>query len=426
MVKIQKYFWLVSLLSNFYFSCSPEAPTSIASVGNINILFNDYENKYQKYLTDIYQIDNLQNRQNFLNTIIDETLILKHANQTGLIADVELKRTLEKIHNQVLLNHYYEKKIKPYTQPTDIELRKIFSWYKTELHVKHIYAQSLIEANKFHQLLKNGTNWDDLAAQTFKDQILKENGGNLGWRKMGELDPSFEVVAYSLNDGEISHPVKTETGYSIIQVIERKKDLLLTENEFQREIPYIKMIAENYKKMPLVREVTDRMKSQLNIKYNLEKLTDFYSDLRNEDEFYPSSEEIVLTYKDQSQLSESDIFGLLNQVSQRQYKKLNSIENLESIISGLLVRKELIIDAQRMNIQKTKSFISESIEQQKRATVKYVLLKEFYDGENPDKNPFFEDPKKYQTFRDSIANEYEIIINHDLLKSFVLPIREKV
>jgi len=426
MAKIQKYFWLVSLLNIILISCSLEAPLSLASVGDTDILFDDYENKYQKYLTDIFQTDNLYNRQNFLNTLIDEILILNHANQTGLISDLEINRSLERIHDQVLLNHYYEKKIKPYTQPTEIELRKIFSWYKTELHVKHIYAPSLSEANDYHQQLINGSNWDLLAAQIFTDPFLKENGGNLGWRKMGELDPSFEVVAYTLNDGEISHPVKTETGFSIIQVIERKKDLLLTEDEFQREIPYLTKIAENYKKMPLIREVTDGIKSQLNIQYNLDELSNFYSDIINDDEYNPSSQEIVLTYKNQSHLSKSDVFRLLNQVSLRQFKKLNSIENLERIISGLLVRKEILNMARKLNIHREQSFISESINQQNRATVKYVLSKEFYGEWNSDKNPFYEDPKRYQTFRDSLANENEIIINHDLLKSFILPIREKV
>ncbi len=426
MAKIQKYFWLGSLLVLIPISCSLESPLSLATVGGKNIIFDDYEIKYQKYLTSIYQKDNLHNRKIFLNTMIDETLILNYADQTGLISDSDLKRSLKRIHDQVLLNHYYEKNIKPFTQPTEIELRKIFSWYKTELHVKHIYASSLDEANIYHQQLINGANWELLAAQIFKDPILKENGGNLGWRKMGELDPSFEVVAYTLNDGEISHPVNTETGYSIIQVIERKKDLLLTEDEFQREIPYLTMIAENYKKVPLIREVTDRMKSQLNIKYNLDELSKFYSDIINDIEYNPSKEDIVLTYNNKSQLSKSDVFRLLDQVSPRQFKKINSIENLERIISGLLVRTEILNKAKELNIHQGNSFISETNEFQNRATVKFVLSKEFYDGENSDKNPFIEDPKKYQTFRDSLANETEIIINQDLLKSFILPIREKV
>jgi hypothetical protein len=168
------------------------------------------------------------------------------------------------------------------------------------------------------------------------------------------------------------------------------------------------------------------MKSQLNIKYNLDELSKFYSDIINDIEYNPSKEDIVLTYNNKSQLSKSDVFRLLDQVSPRQFKKINSIENLERIISGLLVRTEILNKAKELNIHQGNSFISETNEFQNRATVKFVLSKEFYDGENSDKNPFIEDPKKYQTFRDSLANETEIIINQDLLKSFILPIREKV
>ena len=426
MEKKRKYFWLISIFCSFQMACSLDNSPSIASIGKTPILFDDYEKKYLSFLEDTYQADNLLNRQNFLNTLIDEKLLLKHATYTGIKSDSDLKRDLERIHDQIILNHYFNKKIKPFTKPTEIELRKLFSWYKTELHVRHIYARSYNDAIQLHHQLSNGKSWELLAFETFQDSSLKENGGDLGWRKMGELDPSFEAVAFTLKDGEISLPVRTETGFSIIQVIERKQDLFLTETEFQREVPYLELIAENYKKMPQIRKVTDEIKARLKIHYNFDALNSFFNDLINSEEFNPSSDQIVLTYKDQLNLSKKDVFQLLNQVSKRQYKKLNTVENLERIISGLLVRGELLHKAKEINIHQNDSVINETIDHQKRAIVKYVLNTKFYGGQNSNKNPFLEDPKVYQTFRDSIANEHEITINHDLLKSFVLPIREEV
>jgi peptidyl-prolyl cis-trans isomerase SurA len=47
-------------------------------------------------------------------------------------------------------------------------------------------------------------------------------GGNLGFVEKGALYPEFEAVAFNLKSGEISHVVKTKSGYHIIQMLERR------------------------------------------------------------------------------------------------------------------------------------------------------------------------------------------------------------
>ena len=124
------------------------------------------------------------------------------------------------------------------------------------MHVRHLFAPDLESINLLEDKLYQGAPWLELAKSSFSDPVLKDNGGDLGWISMGDMDPAFEVVAYNLKDAEISSPVKTRYGYSIIQVIEREKNLFLTEQDFQLEKDWLKLMATQYKKMPAIRSVS--------------------------------------------------------------------------------------------------------------------------------------------------------------------------
>ena len=59
------------------------------------------------------------------------------------------------------------------------------------------------------------------------------NGGNLGWMGPGDLVPEFEQTMNRLQIGEVSNPVKTEFGWHLIQVLERRETELTVEKQRQ-------------------------------------------------------------------------------------------------------------------------------------------------------------------------------------------------
>ncbi len=71
--------------------------------------------------------------------------------------------------------------------------------------------------------LEGGDDFAELARSNSDDRSSALKGGDLGWTSPGELVPEFEQVMNRLKPGEISEPFKTQYGWHLVQVIERRE-----------------------------------------------------------------------------------------------------------------------------------------------------------------------------------------------------------
>ena len=79
---------------------------------------------------------------------------------------------------------------------------------------------------KMRKRILDGERFSTLALLYSEDPGSAKNGGELGFHGRGEFAPEFEAAAFNLRDGEISEVVETEFGFHIIQMIERRDDLV--------------------------------------------------------------------------------------------------------------------------------------------------------------------------------------------------------
>ncbi|WP_369411464.1 peptidylprolyl isomerase [Polynucleobacter alcilacus] len=111
----------------------------------------------------------------------------------------------------------------------------------------------ITQTNARHILLKSRSGLSDQDAerrlQGYRDQIRAKtvdfadlakkysedgaaaNGGSLGWMSPGDLVPEFEQAMNRLQIGEVSNPVKTQFGWHLIQVMERRESQLTVEKQ---------------------------------------------------------------------------------------------------------------------------------------------------------------------------------------------------
>lgn len=118
-------------------------------------------------------------------------------------------------------------KVAPVTV-TDAEIEQYFREHRKEfdrseqVHVKHILLDDENQARLVLAKLRRGESFDDLARQYSKDPGSRPQGGDLGFVSRGQLVPEFERVAFALQPKQISDIVKTQYGYHLIQVLERR------------------------------------------------------------------------------------------------------------------------------------------------------------------------------------------------------------
>jgi peptidyl-prolyl cis-trans isomerase D len=78
--------------------------------------------------------------------------------------------------------------------------------------------QALAKAQGIAKEAKSGKDFAALAKQSSDDLGSKNQGGDLGWLDKGQTDEAFETALFAMNKGDISDPVLTADGYSIIDL----------------------------------------------------------------------------------------------------------------------------------------------------------------------------------------------------------------
>ena len=100
---------------------------------------------------------------------------------------------------------YYEENTTQFEQPASREVR-------------HILVKNKAKADEIHAQLENGGDFAKLAKQFSQDPASKDEGGNFTAQKGATVAP-FDKVAFELETGELSQPVKTQFGWHIIEAV---------------------------------------------------------------------------------------------------------------------------------------------------------------------------------------------------------------
>jgi len=106
---------------------------------------------------------------------------------------------------------------------TDEDIKAYYDQASMELKARHILVKDEETANEVIEKLNAGEDFATLAKELSEDTGSAENGGDLDWFTVGKMVTEFNDAAYALEINEISKPVKSQFGYHIIQVTDKRE-----------------------------------------------------------------------------------------------------------------------------------------------------------------------------------------------------------
>lgn len=162
----------------------------------------------------------------------DMILVTKAAEAKKVGDDATFKRRLEFARNKLMMEGLLQSVAKNAT--TDAAMKKVYDDAVTqmpetkEVHARHILFRSPAgdekagkeaedKAKAVIARLNKGEDFSKIANELTEDPSGKANGGDLGYFAKEQMVPEFANVAFALEKGKISAPVKTQFGWHVIK-----------------------------------------------------------------------------------------------------------------------------------------------------------------------------------------------------------------
>jgi peptidyl-prolyl cis-trans isomerase C len=214
----------VALLASFPVSAQDANPV-LAKVNGAEIRQSDVAIAEEELGPSLAQMDPATKKDNVLSFLIDMKIVAKAAEDKKVADREDFKTRLAFARNRLLMDNLLASEGKAAT--TDENMKKVYEdaakqiTGEAEVHARHILVETEAEAKAVEDELKKGADFAELAKKKSKDPGAAD-GGDLGFFTKDQMVPEFSAVAFALEPGKISDPVKSQFGWHVIKVEEKR------------------------------------------------------------------------------------------------------------------------------------------------------------------------------------------------------------
>lgn len=204
-----------------------------------------------------------------LEELIDQRLMAQAAMNRSLDQHSEAKRRLAQTRERVLGNILVEDHLKETVNETT--MRQMYDAQAslrergTEVRARHILLPEEPMAKEILRRLDEGESFQSLAVAFSQDRASRENAGDLGYFSSDMLDPEFTRVAFDTPPGERVGPFKTEHGWHILEVMDRRKARAPSYEDMRAEILKFMTLEEIQNLLTSLRRTADIQKLDDNV-----------------------------------------------------------------------------------------------------------------------------------------------------------------
>jgi peptidyl-prolyl cis-trans isomerase C len=166
-------------------------------------------------------------KKDYLITYVADMILVSKAAEAKKLADSDdFKKKLALARTKLLMEALLQSEAK--ASVTDEAMKKVYAdaikdvGSEQEVSARHILVESEDEAKTIAGDLKKGGDFAAIAKEKSKDPGSKDTGGDLGFFSKDQMVPEFAEAAFKLEKGQLSDPVKSQFGWHVIRVDDKR------------------------------------------------------------------------------------------------------------------------------------------------------------------------------------------------------------
>jgi peptidyl-prolyl cis-trans isomerase C len=204
---------------------SSAADPVVARVNGVDIKESDLALAEEDLGADAQAASPEAKREHLISYLADIIMVTQAADKKKLADSPEFKRRLAFLRNKLLMGYELQDEAK--SALTDEALHQTYDEAvksmggQEEVRARHILVETEDEAKALLDQIKGGADFATLAKEKSKDPGAAE-GGDLGYFTKDQMVPEFAEVAFKMYPGQLSNPVKTQFGWHIIKVEDKR------------------------------------------------------------------------------------------------------------------------------------------------------------------------------------------------------------
>lgn len=221
-------------------SVLPALDSLVAKVNGIPVTAGDIAVAADDPALSLPGVDDAQKKDLLVDYMIDLKVGAQAADAAKVGDTPEFKRKLGYFRDKLLLDEYLEREARKAATPEAAQAvyeqtAKLMK-PEEEIHARHILVDNEAEARKIAERIKGGEDFSKVAAETSKDPGSKAEGGDLGWFAKDRMVKEFADAAFQMQPGQISDPIKTQFGWHVIRIEEKRTKPTPTFAELKEQI----------------------------------------------------------------------------------------------------------------------------------------------------------------------------------------------
>jgi peptidyl-prolyl cis-trans isomerase C len=198
----------------------------VARVDGVEITQKDLDMALGDIQESVPQMSPAEQRDYLITYLADLELVAAAAEAAGVSDEEDFKRRLDYMRKRNLMETYLAREGE--AAATEEAAKALYEKVLKDIpaqervRARHILVETEEEAKAIRAEIDAGKDFAEIAKEKSKDPGSGAEGGELGWFTADQMVPEFSDAAFALDVGEISQPVKSDFGWHIIKVEEKR------------------------------------------------------------------------------------------------------------------------------------------------------------------------------------------------------------